>query len=184
MAITLDSVFTSSTYNSYLATIEEINDIVSNLDGVIDGINKWTELDSDNQKTNVWIAAVKDLNSFEFVGVINSSINSPFNMKWPRTGTCYVNGIKIGSSEIPQFILEYLSRRVIESLLYDENEPISRQTKSHIKKQKVGSLEQEFFDSGESGGTTINLREMPSFQCIKPYVTGATNSNLNFLIRS
>lgn len=177
----LDSVYTSATYNSYVATVAEMDLLINSLDGVVD-VSKWCALDNEKIKENLILRSVDDFNSFCYSGSLTTGVISPYNMMYPRTGVCYKNGIEIVSTTIPPFILEYISRRCIERLEYDENSSASKGTSSNVKKQKVGSLEQEFFSPLESGSTEIDLTEMPSYAYIKPYLVNS-NKSMSFVYR-
>ena len=171
----LDSVYTSINFNSYVATIGEMDTLINSLEGVVD-ISKWCALDNDLIKENLIIRSVDDFNSFCFLGTLNGSVLSPFNMMFPRSGLSYNNGVSIGETDFPPFLLEYISRRCIERLEYDENEIASKGSSTNVKKQKVGSLEQEFFSPSEAQFTVVSLRKMPSFAYIKPYIVNSSSS--------
>jgi len=181
--MSLDSVYTSATYNSYFATVDEATAEIRKLKGFID-VSSWEDSDSDITKENISLAATKDLNSFAFEGATNSSIVSPYNMTWPRSGTLYQNGVSILDDEIPIFVLEYLARRCIEILDFDQQKIFSTNLQSNIKKQKIGSLEKEFFSPKDMAGKEIDLNDFPSYDGLRPYIESSVSSNLTYLVRA
>lgn len=176
--MSLDSLYTSVNYNSYVVTTAALTVYVDALDGFYD-ISSWTAATTP-QKENLTLGAVNDLNMFDFIGSVNSSIVSPFNMKWPRQDTMYVNGVTIGNTEIPIFILQYLAERVIEKLA----NPISGKFDTGgVKRQKLGDLEQEFFSPYDKRYGKSTLKKFPSFEIIRPYTTNSAN-NMRYLMRA
>lgn len=179
----LEDDYTQALYNSYVADIDAMNSLIKALKGVVD-VSDWDALDSNVDKENIIHAVVKDVNSFAFWGALNSAVISPYNMAWPRTGANYQNGVAIADAEIPIFILDYISRRAIERLEYDENTAVFPATAQNVKKQTVGSLSQEFFSPSDVDTNVVELNDMPSYECIKPYVSASSNDNFRFLIRA
>lgn len=168
----LDNSYTSPSYNSYVLDVSQMDSLVAKLEGFYD-ITSWTNLTSGQVKENLIIQATNDLNSFDFIGELNKSVVSPNNMRWPRKDAFYENGVSIAFGEIPNFVLKYLSIRVLESLAnvqtgaYDSNK---------VKRQKLGDLEQEFFSPGERRTLKNTIKKNPSFEIIKPYVTSQSGS--------
>lgn len=179
--MSLDSVFTSSGYNSYIDSTATADTLVDELDGIVD-ISAWTAL-TDPQKENVLLESTVDVNNFCYFGVVNQGIISPFNMQWPRIGAFYNNGVEIGSEEIPFFITDYVIRRSVERLSYDENQSVDKELNKNVQKQKVGSLEQSFFKPNDIGSFQVKTNKMPSYLIVKPYVCNSVDG-LTYLERT
>ncbi len=95
----IDSDYTSALYNSYFDDIASLDVYVNALDGFWD-ISSWQDL-SDTQKENIMHGATANFNAFCYTGTVNTAINSPYNMRAPRSSWEYQNGVDIGSTEIP-----------------------------------------------------------------------------------
>ena len=54
--MSIDSVYTSATYNSYFATVDEATAEIRKLKGFID-VSSWEDSDSDITKENISLAA-------------------------------------------------------------------------------------------------------------------------------
>lgn len=179
----IDNDFTSAGYNSYFSDVDAITDQVRMLNGSIN-ISKWENLNSDIEKENVAARATKDINSFVFIGALNGSIISPFNMTWPRSGALYQNGVEIGDSETPQFVLEYIAWHSVELLDYNADQIKFLTRNKDVKSQKIGSLRKEFFQPDGINYNKIDLKDMPSYECIQPYIEIGSSDNLRYLIRA
>ncbi len=174
----LDTDPTSTGYNSYV-TRDEADELISELEPFIDTTD-WSALTS-VQKENVILKATDDSNSFCYVGVATNPVGGN-NMMWPRTGTAYANGVSIGSSEIPSFMKEYIAQRCTEILEFGPMSENGVTVPDKVKRQKVGSLSQEFFSPGEMTANTLTLRDFSSFGSIQPYV--CRSENVIFLQRA
>jgi len=163
----IDNDYTSSTYNSYFLDIASLDVFVAALDGFWN-ITAWQAL-SDLQKENIMHGATDDFNKFCYLGTINPSINSPYNMRFPRSSIEYQNGVDIGSTEIPLFAQEYIAERVIEKLA---NVQTGEFYDGRIKKNQLGKLSQEFHNPRDSRILQNTLRSASSFKNISPYITG------------
>jgi hypothetical protein len=135
----------------------------------------------DVTKENLILAATKDCNSFNFLGATNQSINSPFNMQFPRSGLTYSNGVSIPSTEVPQCIFDYVAIRITERLANLETGVIYN---GAIKRQKVGKLEQEFHNPKDVLLVSDSLEQYPSFQCLKDFVSGIGSGIVNYVERT
>lgn len=176
----LDSVFTSAGYNSYIDSTATADTLVGELDGIVD-TTLWFAL-TDEQKENVLLASNVDVNDFCYFGDPNRAIISPFNMQWPRSGTTYNNGVVIGTEEIPSFITDYVIRRSVERLSYDENQTVGKELNKNVQSQKVGSLSQAFFKPNDAGNFQVNTKKMPSYLIVKPYVCNSSDL-LKYVVR-
>ncbi len=176
MALVTD--FTSPDYDSYL-TLAKVETCMTALDGFYN-ITSWTAL-TDPIKENLILGATQNFNKFEFFGAISQSINSPFNMKWPRSEAFYTNGVGIENDEIPEFICCYIPERIIELQAQVQDGSFYD---GRISKQKVGSLEQSFQNPRDSRLLKSTLRNNPSFKCISDYVLGGARSNMRYLTRA
>lgn len=163
----IDSDFSSVTYNSYFTDIAELDTFVDALDGFW-SISTWQGL-TDTQKENIMHGATADFNNFCYLGTVNSSIISPYNMRFPRSNIEYQNGVEIGSEEIPLFAQEYIAERVIEKLA---NVQTGEFYNGRIKKNTLGKLSQEFHNPRDSRILQNTLRSASSFTNISPYITG------------
>ncbi len=170
---TLDTVITSATYNSYV-TLAEANALIAAFDPFVD-ITDWEAL-TDNNKINVILRATDNSNSFCYLGSTNTSIISPENMMWPRSGVTYANGAPLPPTEIPVFMKEYIAERCTEILEFGPTDANNLTVPDKVKKQKVGSLEQEFFSPGEMTANTLTLKDFASYRTIKPYVCNSSNA--------
>lgn len=148
--------------------------------GTIIAVDESEKLDNDSVKENLIIGATKDMNNFDFVGALNSSVTSRFNMKWPRSGAYYSNGVQIGSDEIPSFACCYIAERIIEKQAQEKDGSFYD---GRLKRQKVGDLEQEFHSATTSTTIKNNLKNNSSFECIRAYVINASR-NMRFLTRA
>ena len=141
----------------------------------------WNALTT-SQKENVILRATVNANSFCYYGTTSSIVISTNNMMWPRTGLLYANGVSIGSSEIPTFMMQYIAERCTEILEFGPTDANNITVPGKVKRQKVGSLEQEFFSPGEMTANTLSLSDFASFALIKPYV--CRKGNVIFLQRA
>lgn len=167
----IDNDYNSSLYNSYFLDIAELETFVSALDGFWN-LTSWNAL-TDTQKENIMHGAIADLNSFCFMGKVNSSINSPYNMKFPRVGMEYQNGVSIDSAETPIFVKEYIAERVLEKNANIKNGAFYD---GKIKKYKLGKLSQEFHNPKDSKTLVNTLRKASSFTRINYYVCGLSGN--------
>lgn len=136
----------------------------------------------DVTKENLILAATKDLNSFDFLGAINPGIISPNNMKFPRLNLYYPNGVKIGDTEIPPCVLDYIAIRITERLANVESGQIYD---GRIKRQRIGKLEQEFHNPKDTIVIGTSLNNYPSYQCIADYISGiSANGNIKYVKRT
>lgn len=167
MAINND--YTSIDYNSYFLDLATLDSAVEALDGFWD-LTSWRNL-TDQQKENIMFGANEDLNSFCFVGRINQSIISQYNMQFPRSDLVYQNGVSIASNEIPLFVLNYIAERSLEK---NANVQTGEFYDGRIKRNKLGKLEQEFQNPRDSRLLQNTLRNASSFSNISAYVIGLT----------
>lgn len=163
----IESLYTDPLYNSYFLDLAALNVAVSALDGFWN-ITSWTAL-SPTQQENIMHGATADLNTFCYLGDVNSGIISPYNMRFPRTSMEYQNGVDIGGTEIPLFVQNYIAERVLEK---NANIETGAFYDGRIKKNKLGKLEQEFHNPRDSRILQNTLRSASSFANISPYVTG------------
>jgi hypothetical protein len=167
----IDSDYTSSLFNSYFVDIADLDASVSALDGFWN-LTSWNAL-TDTQKENIMHGATADFNSFCFQGLINPSINSPYNMQFPRSGLEYQNGVAIGASDIPLFAKDYIAERVLEK---NANIKTGEFYDGRIKRNKLGKLEQEFHNPRDSNTRVNTLRSASSFTKINYYVCGLSGN--------
>lgn len=167
----IDNDYASSLYNSYFVDIADLDTFVSALDGFWN-LTSWNAL-TDAQKENIMHGAIADLNSFCFNGAVNGSINSPYNMKFPRTGIDYQNGVSIGSADTPIFVKEYIAERVLEK---NANIKDGSFYDGRIKKNVLGKLSQEFHNPRDTTILVNTLRKASSFTRINYYVCGLSGN--------
>ncbi|MCH9735864.1 MAG: hypothetical protein K0U78_15150 [Actinomycetia bacterium] len=167
----IDSDYTSSLYNSYFDDIASLDVAVSALDGYWN-LTSWNAL-TETQKENLMHGATADFNAFCYLGTINNSISSPYNMKFPRSGVYYQNGVSIGNTETPIFAKAYIAERVLEK---NANIETGKFYDGRIKKNKLGKLEQEFHNPRDSRILRNTLRSASSFSNIRPYITGLSGN--------
>lgn len=170
---------TSALYNSYV-TGPEANVLIAGLEPFVD-TTAWFALTGE-QQANVILRATDNANSFQYIGATSSVIISPENMMWPRRGTRYANGVAILDTEIPTFMKEYIAQRCTEILEFGPTDANNLTVPNNVRKQKVGSLEQEFFSPQEMTANTLELTDFVSYGFIKPYVINS--GNVKFLKRS
>jgi len=249
----LDSVFTSSTYNSYVPTAADMDAYMESLEGFYD-ISNWTALTSissvssivvlsgvatatsenhgrsngdivlieganpseldgsktitvidsntftyasaspdgtatgvitfsysdDKTKENLILGATRDANMFDYVGALNNQVISPYDMKWPRSGAQYSNGVNIANNEIPAFIFDYLAKRIVEKQTQISD---GSYYDGRVKREKLGELEREFHNPRDSRLLKKSLAKQESFQCIAPYVVNA-GGNMRYVARA
>jgi hypothetical protein len=172
MAIITD--YTNSQFNAY-ATTAEIDEIIVDL-SPFSNTSKWDALDEPS-KEGVIKNASQNVNCFAYKGVLNSAVISPFNMQFPRIGLFYTNGTAVNSNEIPFFVKQYVAERCLEILDFGPSAANGVLVPSNVKKNKVGSLEQEFFSPKEMTANQLTLKDFSSYQCtIKPYVLNSGNT--------
>lgn len=174
----IDNDYTSSGFNSYFESVEALNQYVAALDGLWN-ISTWTKLNT-TQRQNIMFGATSDLNSFCYTGSLNGSVNSAFNMRFPRSGMTYQNGVSIPSNEIPEFVKDYIAQRVLEK---SANVETGKFYNGRIKKQKLGKLEQEFQNPRDSIIIKNTKSSAKSYVIISPYVTGLTG-NFRYVLRA
>jgi hypothetical protein len=165
MALVTD--FTLITYNSYF-DLAEVDALVALLEGVRN-ISKWA-LQSDTQKENLILASVKDINGYQYLGTLNASVIAP-NMQFPRKGLTYENGVEIANDVIPDCLGDYTAYRVLERI--DNQSTSTTSPGQNIKKQKLGDLEQEFFNNRKTEPST-NPIKLPSFEFIERFIIPGT----------
>lgn len=177
----LDTDYTSPTYNSYY-TIVEIDALVAALDGVRD-VSKWPN-QSDVQKESLILAATRDANTFCFPGDLSSAVKT--NMAWPRRGAYYTNGVAIPENTIPKEMGDYIAYRVCERI--DNQDGSASSAAQNIKRQKLGDLEQEFFQTTDGSSASTDVNDVPSADVIDPITCGAggngSTANVIQLVRA
>lgn len=177
--MSLDSLYYSSGFNSYIVDVAEMDTIMASLNGAYN-ISGWTAITDPLVKENVILAATNDMNKFEFTGQLNQGVISSSDMKFPRKGVAYTNGVAIAETDFPSFVLKYIAIRILERLANVSN---GAYNDGRIKRQKLGDLEQEFFSPAESRVSKNTLRRNASFEEIKPYVTNSS-ANMRYLVRA
>lgn len=179
-----DNVNLNGTFTVTVTSTTEFTYVTAEADetatGTITATDATLKASNDAIKENLIKGATRDMNMFLFLGVISNAIISPFNMKWPRTDAFYVNGVKIGNTEIPEFICCYIAERIIEKQAQKKNGSFYN---GRIKKSKVGELETEFQNPRDSRLLKSTIRSNPSFDCVRPYVLNSSN-NMRFLTRA
>lgn len=169
----------SADYNSYLSRVDADARIVG-LEPFVN-IKKWTKL-TGPQKDSVVLKATDEANSFDFVGATSNLIISANNMMWPRSGVSYANGVQIQSSEVPEFVKEYIAQRCMEVLEFGPSDANKLTVPNNVKRKKIGSLEKEFFSPDQISSNTLSLRDFSSYGMLVPYVI--RNGNLINLERA
>ena len=179
MALVTD--YTDVQYNAY-ATVAEIDALIVGL-SPFSNTSKWDALDTDEKKEGVILAATKNVNCFVFKGSLNSAVISLYNMQFPRVGLYYTNGNEIPSNIIPQFVKDYVASRCLELLDFNPSDANKILIPNNVKRNKVGSLEQEFFSPKDMTANQLTLSDFASYKCsLKPYVLN--NSNTIYLKRA
>lgn len=178
MALVTD--YTNAGYNAY-ATVVETDALINDLSPFVNTA-KWIAL-TVAQKESVILNASKDVNCFQYKGTLNPAVISPFNMQFPRSGMVYTNGVVIPDNIIPEFVKEYVARRSIELLNFGPDDANQITIPNNVKRNKVGSLEQEFFGPEEMTANTLSLTDYQSYACtLKSYVLNS--SNVIYLMRA
>lgn len=171
MALVTD--YTDAQYNAY-ATVAEIDAIIVGL-SPFSNTSKWDALDT-AQKEGVILNTSQDVNCFQFKGTLNKQVISPFNMQFPRDGMFYTNGVEIPNDIIPEFVKQYVAQRCLEILDFGPSSANGILIPNNVKKNKVGSLEQEFFGPKEMTANKLTLSDFASYQCtLKPYALNSAN---------
>ena len=174
----LNNTFNDIGYNSY-ATVEEIDAIINRL-APFSNVTKWTAL-QDEQKESVIITVSQDVNCFDFMGILNSGVTSPFNMKFPRTSLLYTNGLEVPGSQIPEFVKEYVARRSLELLDFGPTQSNNINLPNRVKRIRIeGAIDREFFSPDELNSSTVSLTDFESYRCtLSAYVTTTAGSRLS-----
>ena len=170
--MSLTTTYTDPAYDSYV-TLDEVDVAVKALAGAFP-VAKWQGLSTD-EKEGLIKRSTSDLNSFQYLGELNSSIQT--DMQWPREGTYYLNDKPISYSAVPSFIRMYIVNRCLE---YTNTtfEFTDRTAPKVPTSQRVGPL------AKDTAATTARFREVadyPSYQLIKPWILGGA---VNQVIRA
>ncbi len=166
-----------STYNGYFS-LAEVDLAITELDGVRD-IAGWDAL-TQTQQENLIVSVTGEANRYNWRGQISSIVIAP-EMKWPRSDVEYTNGVEIPDTSNPSFLLDYLAFRILEFI---DNPPETITSTQQVQKNKVGSLEQTFFENDSANDGIIAAEDQPSYQIIQPYLSLLSNNqNVKFLSR-
>lgn len=171
-ASSLTTDYASAFYNSYF-TLAQIDNKVLSL-GATRDISSWTSKTSE-EKVQTITYVTEEMDNYVYKGVLSSLVVAP-GMQWPRSGVTYQNGLTIPDTVNPAFLLTYIASRSVE--VSDNLIPRSKTVALNIKRQKLGDLEQEYYNRKDAQPSQ-DAKKTPSFAILQPYLlTGSTGNSV------
>lgn len=169
----IDNTFSSLNYNAYLS-LAEADVRIASFEPFVSTAN-WSAL-TNPQKENVIAIASSDANKFLYDGSLSGAVKSAFNMKWPRDGAVYTNGLPIPSTETPEFIKSYVAQRCVEILNFNQDKANKQIINKNVKRKKIDVIDTEYFSDSDSKSRSISVSDYESYKTISDYVVGGGNS--------
>ena len=181
--MTLNTNYNSIDFNTY--TDEAESDQIALKYSLLFPLVDWLSYTPD-QKEAYLLQTATGANSFKYQGYLNASVQSfkSGGMSFPRRGLIANNGLEFADNVIPDFIKEYQVVRAFELISSPDQVYTGGQAKT-VKKQKIATLEQEFFEPNPTANTTQYETDLLSYQLIEPYLTFDSKSgSTSYIVRA